>query len=108
MAQAQKAVEKAPEQTTEKRGRMLSGKVVSNKMDKSITVLVERGVKHPVYGKYVTKSSGERKNVPWRADVVDQETGEVRRMDTIPTFRTWSASQSWGYTLKGLREIARL
>ena len=40
-----------------KRRRTLTGKVVSNKMDKSITVLVERRVKHPVYGKYMTKSS---------------------------------------------------
>jgi len=58
--------------------------------------------------KYVTKSSGDREKVPWRAPVLDEETGEVRVMDTIPTFRTWSAAQSWGYTLKGLREIARL
>jgi small subunit ribosomal protein S17 len=41
----------------EKSARTANGKVVSNKMDKSITVLVERRVKHPVYGKYVTKSS---------------------------------------------------
>ena len=40
-----------------KRTRILTGKVVSNKMDKSITVLVERRVRHPVYGKYMTKSS---------------------------------------------------
>lgn len=40
-----------------KRTRTLTGRVVSNKMDKSITVLVERRVKHPVYGKYMTKSS---------------------------------------------------
>ena len=37
--------------------RTATGRVVSNKMDKSITVLVERRVKHPVYSKYVTKSS---------------------------------------------------
>jgi small subunit ribosomal protein S17 len=37
--------------------RTATGKVVSNKMDKTVTVLVERRVKHPVYGKYVTKSS---------------------------------------------------
>ncbi len=37
--------------------RTLVGKVVSNKMDKSVTVLVERRVKHPVYGKYVVKSN---------------------------------------------------
>ena len=33
------------------------GRVISNKMDKSITVLVERRVKHPLYGKYITRSS---------------------------------------------------
>jgi len=41
----------------EKRTRMATGRVVSNKMDKTITVLVERRVKHPVYGKYITRSS---------------------------------------------------
>ena len=37
--------------------RTLTGKVVSDKMNKSIVVLIERRVKHPVYGKYVSKSS---------------------------------------------------
>ena len=37
--------------------RTITGKVVSNKMDKTITVLVERVVKHPVYGKYVKRST---------------------------------------------------
>jgi small subunit ribosomal protein S17 len=37
--------------------RTQSGKVVSDKMDKSITVLVERRVKHPVYGKYIMRST---------------------------------------------------
>ncbi|MEH6587594.1 MAG: 30S ribosomal protein S17 [Halioglobus sp.] len=41
----------------EKRTRTTTGRVVSNKMDKTITVLVERRVKHPVYGKYITRSS---------------------------------------------------
>jgi hypothetical protein len=58
--------------------------------------------------KYVTKSSGDRANVPWRADVLDEDTGELRRMETMPTFRTWSSAQSWGFTLKGLRELARM
>jgi hypothetical protein len=58
--------------------------------------------------KYVTKSSGDRGNVPWRADVVDEETGEIQVMETTPTFRTWSAAQSWGFTLKGLKDIARV
>jgi small subunit ribosomal protein S17 len=37
--------------------RTITGKVVSDKMDKTITVLIERRVKHEVYGKYTTKSS---------------------------------------------------
>lgn len=37
--------------------RTITGKVVSNKMDKTITVLVERVVKHPIYGKYIKRSS---------------------------------------------------
>ncbi len=36
--------------------RTLSGIVVSNKMDKSITVKVERRIKHPLYGKYIKRS----------------------------------------------------
>jgi small subunit ribosomal protein S17 len=43
--------------STEKRVRTVQGRVVSDKMDKTITVLVERKVKHPVYGKYVKRSS---------------------------------------------------
>ena len=41
----------------DKKVRTIQGKVVSNKMDKSIVVLTERRVKHPVYGKYMSKSS---------------------------------------------------
>ncbi len=37
--------------------RTVTGKVVSNKMDKSIVVLIERKVKHPIYGKYVKRST---------------------------------------------------
>ena len=37
--------------------RTVTGKVVSSKMDKTITVMVERKVKHPVYGKYIKRST---------------------------------------------------
>ena len=37
--------------------RTLQGKVVSDKMDKTITVLIERRVKHPIYGKFVKRST---------------------------------------------------
>lgn len=41
----------------ENRARTVTGRVVSDKMDKTITVLVERRVRHPLYGKYLTRSS---------------------------------------------------
>ncbi|OQW93812.1 MAG: 30S ribosomal protein S17 [Beggiatoa sp. IS2] len=37
--------------------RTLTGRVVSNKMQKTITVLIERTVKHPKYGKYIKRST---------------------------------------------------
>ena len=37
--------------------RTLQGRVVSDKMDKTITILVERRVKHPLYGKFVRRST---------------------------------------------------
>jgi len=37
-------------------GRQLTGRVVSDKMNKTVTVLVERRVTHPLYGKIVTRS----------------------------------------------------
>ena len=40
-----------------KTARSLSGRVVSNKMDKTITVRVDRRIKHPLYGKFVTLHS---------------------------------------------------
>ncbi|PCH59035.1 MAG: 30S ribosomal protein S17 [SAR86 cluster bacterium] len=40
-----------------KTARTTTGKVVSNKMDNSIVVMIERKVKHPVYGKYMKRST---------------------------------------------------
>jgi small subunit ribosomal protein S17 len=73
---------------SEKVQRTLTGKVVSNKMDKSITVLIERRVKHPVYGKYLTRSSKihahDENNVCKEGDVV-----------TIKETRPISKTKSW-------------
>lgn len=72
----------------EKAKRTLTGKVVSNKMEKSITVLIERRVKHPVYGKYLTRSSKihahDENNVCKEGDVV-----------TIAETRPLSKTKSW-------------
>lgn len=49
-----------PEEQTEGLDRNMRkirvGRIVSDKMDKTITVLVERRVKHPIYGKYMKKT----------------------------------------------------
>ena len=54
------------EQTNESCGRTLVGTVVSNKMEKTVTVLVERKVQHPLYGKYVANWGGEA--TVWRLE----------------------------------------
>jgi small subunit ribosomal protein S17 len=49
-----------PEKSLEKSNetnRILTGRVTSNKMQKTITVLIERRVKHPIYGKFITRST---------------------------------------------------
>jgi small subunit ribosomal protein S17 len=45
------------EATAKKTERRIVGRVVSNKMNKTITVLVERSVKHPLYGKILRRST---------------------------------------------------
>jgi len=50
MSSAQLATAPVPQRT-------LVGRVINNKMDRTVTVLVERRVKHPVYGKYVVRST---------------------------------------------------
>lgn len=68
--------------------REVTGRVVSNKMDKTITVLVERRVRHPVYKKYITRSSKlhahDEKNECNEGDVV-----------TITQCRPLSKNKSW-------------
>lgn len=68
--------------------RMLTGRVVSDKMDKTVTVLIERRVKHPLYGKYVSKSS------KLKAHDVDNEckTGDLV---TIAESRPISKTKAW-------------
>jgi small subunit ribosomal protein S17 len=43
--------------TVEKKLRTVVGRVISSKMDKSVTVVIERKVPHPVYGKYIRQTT---------------------------------------------------
>ena len=68
--------------------RSVTGTVVSNKMDKTITLRVERRVKHPVYGKFVRKSkkihAHDAENICSIGDVV-----------TVEECRPLSKTKSW-------------
>jgi small subunit ribosomal protein S17 len=74
--------------TDEKRVRTLQGKVVSDKMDKTITVAVERRVKHPVYGKYITRTTKVHAH---------DEDNQVKQGDTVIVreCRPLSKNKSW-------------
>ena len=68
--------------------RTMTGRVVSDKMQKSIPVLVERRVKHPLYGKYMTRSSKIHAH---------DENNECKAGDlvTISETRPLSRTKSW-------------
>lgn len=44
-------------QTERAQRRQRTGQVVSDRMDKTITVAVDRQIKHPIYGKFITKTT---------------------------------------------------
>ena len=45
------------QENLKQRTRTVTGKVISNRMDKSITVLIDRRITHPVYGKIIKRST---------------------------------------------------
>jgi small subunit ribosomal protein S17 len=68
--------------------RTLAGRVVSDKMEKSAVVLVERRVRHPLYGKYIRRSTKLH---------IHDENNECRVGDTvtIQECRPISRTKSW-------------
>jgi len=77
------------ETTVEQTGRFVSGRVVSNKMDKSIVVIIERRVKHPVYGKYITRSSKLHAHDA-NNDCNEGDTVTIKEVRPISKTKTWS------------------
>lgn len=68
--------------------RTVTGQVVSNKADKTITVMVERRVQHPIYGKFVKRSTKLHAH---------DESNECQIGDTvtIAECRPLSKSKTW-------------
>ena len=75
--------------------RTLTGRVVSDKMDKTITVLIERRVKHPVYRKYITRSSKVHAH---------DENNECRAGDLVTVRETRPLSRTKTWTLVSIDE----
>ena len=72
-----------------KSARTAVGKVVSNGMDKSITVLIERRVKHPVYGKIVKRSTKiHAHDANNECSVGDEVT--IREVKPISKTKSWT------------------
>jgi len=71
-----------------KRQRTLVGRVLSNKMDKTATVIVERRVKHPLYGKYIRRST--------KLHVHDEDNScQIGDLVSIAECRPISRTKSW-------------
>ena len=78
--------------------RTLSGLVVSDRMDKTITVKVERRVKHPVYGKFIRRST--------KLHAHDGEN-ECRIGDSVTVVESRPLSKSKTWMLKSIDQKSR-
>ncbi len=70
--------------------RTLTGRVVSDKMDKSAVVMVERQVRHPLYGKYIRRSTKVH---------IHDEKNECQQGDTVTIKQTRPVSKTKTWAL---------
>jgi small subunit ribosomal protein S17 len=83
----------------QKNERTVTGRVVSDKMNKTITVLVERRVKHPVYGKFMRKSTKLHAH---------DENNECKEGDVVMIAECRPISKSKAWTLVEVVEKATI
>ncbi len=86
-------------QTAHKNTRTLVGKVVSDKRAKTVTVLVERRVKHELYGKIVARSSKYHAH---------DENGEYKNGDVVEISESRPLSKTKNWVVTRLVEKARV
>ncbi|GGY18077.1 30S ribosomal protein S17 [Paludibacterium paludis] len=79
--------------------RTLTGKVVSDKMDKTVTVLVERKVKHPIYGKIIRRSKKFHAH---------DENNEFKAGDIVVISESRPLSKTKSWVVTALVEKSRL
>jgi small subunit ribosomal protein S17 len=80
------------------KGRVITGRVVSNKCNQTITVLIERREPHPVYGKYI------RRSTKVHAHDANNECA-VGDVVTVRESRPYSKTKTW--VLQSIDEHAR-
>jgi small subunit ribosomal protein S17 len=78
-------------ETTQQVRRTLQGRVVSDKMQRTVTVLVERRVKHPLYGKVMTRSQ------KYHADI-EPDVAVAGDLVEIEECRPISKTKAWRVT----------
>ncbi|MDX3906990.1 MAG: 30S ribosomal protein S17 [Pigmentiphaga sp.] len=79
--------------------RTLTGRVVSDKMNKTVTVLVERRVKHPLYGKIVVRSNKYHAH---------DEENQYKTGDLVEISETRPVSKTKAWSVVRLVEAARI
>ncbi len=79
--------------------RTLVGRVVSDKMDKTVTVLIENRVKHPLYGKYVLRSKKYHAH---------DEANQYKEGDKVEIQETRPLSRTKAWVVSRLVEAARV
>lgn len=87
------------ETATTQSKRTVTGKVVSDKMDKSITVAIERKVKHPMYGKFVRRTTKL---------MAHDENNEAKAGDTVTLSEGRPRSKRKAWELVSVIETARV
>ena len=79
--------------------RTLVGRVVSDKMDKTVTVLIENRVKHPLYGKYVLRSKKYHAH---------DEANQYNEGDKVEITESRPLSRTKSWVVSRLLEAARV
>jgi small subunit ribosomal protein S17 len=81
----------AVKEPAKKLKRTLSGRVVSNKMQKTVTVLIERKVKHPIYGKYISQS--KKYHAHAEAQYNEGDLVEIQEGRPISKTKAWTVTK---------------
>ena len=87
------------DETSQKTARKVTGRVVSNKMDKTVSVAIERLTRHPVYGKYIRRTTKV---------MAHDEANECRPGDTVAIAECRPVSRHKAWRVVDIVERARV